>query len=512
MPAFGSGFFWRELDLAPFDFTYGAENDLQGIIDGSSADYSPRVSSPTASGNGAYHLANPRRGTEILTLPDPYFVSSGATLSFQSRLGFMTVNQIAGVQLSLNGGVSWNTVYEQAGSSTGSGLSESSFQSRSVDLSAYANQTIRLRFVLTFAGNGSFFNQTSENFGWLIDDIRLNNAEVGTILKTSTHTTGSTFNYTASSTGRKALQARGALFNNYAMDWGPVLSVTANSGSGSGSGNSGGGGSDSSRIVNMSVRSVSGTGADALSVGMVVGGSGSKSLLIRVVGPTLGALGVPGVVADPRLQLLRATNEGNVAVTDNDNWGGGSSLSNLFSTLGAFPLSSNLDAALSSPLNTAVYNAVVDTKGSTGVVLVEAYDTEAVTAGSARLVNVSARSQVGTDGDVLVAGFVIGGTGTKTLLIRGVGATLGDFGVPGVLANPQLIVRNSTTAAVVADNDNWNNNASIAATAQTLGAFPLSSTADAALVVTLAPGVYTATVSGVNRTTGIALVEVYEVP
>ena len=69
----------------------------------------------------------------------------------------------------------------------------------------------------------------------------------------------------------------------------------------------------------MSVRSVSGTGADALSVGMVVGGSGSKSLLLRVVGPTLGALGVPGVVADPRLQLSRSVNGTNEAVTDNDN-------------------------------------------------------------------------------------------------------------------------------------------------------------------------------------------------
>lgn len=271
-------------------------------------------------------------------------------------------------------------------------------------------------------------------------------------------------------------------------------------------------GSDTSRIVNMSVRSVSGTGANALNVGMVVGGTGSKGLLVRVVGPTLGALGVPGVVSDPRLQLYRSEGGNNAEVADNDNWGSGATLSTLFSSLGAFALDSNLDAALSTSLATGVYPVVVDTKGESGVVLVEAYDTEAVTNGTARFVNVSARSQVGTGGDVLVAGFVIGGTGTKTLLIRGVGATLGDFGVPDILQDPQLVVRNSADNSIVAQNDNWNSDAAISSTSQTLGAFALSSNDDAAVLVTLPPGVYTATVSGVNNTTGIALVEVYEVP
>jgi len=271
-------------------------------------------------------------------------------------------------------------------------------------------------------------------------------------------------------------------------------------------------GTNTSRIVNMSVRSVSGTGASALNVGMVLGGTGEKPLFVRVVGPTLGELGVPGVVADPGLQLFRREGQDNVSVTANDNWGSGVSLADLFSRLGAFPLRSNLDAAISTTLTTGVYPVVVDTKGSSGVVLVEAYDTEAVFVGTARFVNVSARSQVGTGGDVLVAGFVIGGTGNKTLLIRGVGGTLGDFGVPDVLADPQLVVRHSGSNTIVAQNDNWNDDAAITLTANTLGAFALGSTSDAAVLVMLPPGVYTATVSGVNETTGIALVEVYEVP
>jgi hypothetical protein len=263
-------------------------------------------------------------------------------------------------------------------------------------------------------------------------------------------------------------------------------------------------------LSNMSVRSTAGTGDNALNVGIVVGGTGSKSMLLRVVGPTLGLLGVPGVVADPRLQLFRSVDNNNVSIENNDNWGSSTQLAELFSTLGAFPLQSNLDAALFTTQNPGVYPVVVDTKGASGVVLVEGYDTQTPTAGGARFLNVSARSQVGTGGDVLVAGFVIEGTGTKTLLIRGVGATLGNFGVNGVLQNPQLIVRNSATNVIVASNDNWNNDATVTSTSQTLGAFALSSTSDAALVVTLPPGVYTATVSGVADTTGIALVEVYD--
>ncbi len=513
-PSFGSGFFWREIALSNFSTTYGAEGGLQGVIDASDPSYSVRVTSPVASGNGAYHLAMPDFENEILTLPETYYVpaNGSANLNYRSRLGFATTGQVTRVQVSTNDGGSWVTLAEQAGNG---GASESSYQSKSLSLASFAGKTIQVRFGYFHTG-GSAFNQTDPNVGWLIDDIAFDNVQLATVETQSSHTTGSTFAYTASSTGDKGLQARGAFFNTYAMGWGTLLAVTADSGTGSGSGGGGGGGgsgggSNTSRIVNMSVRSISGTGAEALNVGMVVGGTGTKDLLIRVVGPTLGALGVTGVVPDPRLQLFRQENGANVSVATNDNWGSGTTLRDLFASLGAFALSSNLDAAYTSSLSTAVYPVIVDTKGSTGVVLVEAYDTESVTSGSARLVNVSARSQVGTGGDVLVAGFVIGGTGNKTLLIRGVGATLGDFGVPSVLANPQLIVRNSNTSAIVAENDNWNNDAAITARAQTLGAFPLSSTADAAVLVTLAPGVYTATVSGVNNTTGIALVEVYEV-
>jgi hypothetical protein len=146
------------------------------------------------------------------------------------------------------------------------------------------------------------------------------------------------------------------------------------------------------------------------------------------------------------------------------------------------------------------------------VALVEAYDAGGT--GTARLRNVSARSRVGTGGDILIAGFVVV-EGRQTLLIRGPGPTLGaaPFNVPGALADPQLRIFRAAT--VVAENDDWSkasNASQIAAVAAQVGAFALQAGGrDPAMVVTLPPGAYTAQISGVGATTGVALVEVYEV-
>ena len=126
-----------------------------------------------------------------------------------------------------------------------------------------------------------------------------------------------------------------------------------------------------------------------------------------------------------------------------------------------------------------------------------------------RLVNVSARTQVGVGDSILIAGFAIGGSTPVRLLIRAVGPTLGVFGVGGVLADPKLEVLSGSTK--IAENDNWL--AADAAIFGTVGAFNLTARSlDAALVVFLAPGTYTAQISGVRATTGVALVEIYELP
>src|SRR5688572_23749754 len=128
-----------------------------------------------------------------------------------------------------------------------------------------------------------------------------------------------------------------------------------------------------------------------------------------------------------------------------------------------------------------------------------------------RLGNLSTRAQVGTGANIMITGFVVQEGAPKRVLIRAVGARLGQapFSVTGVLTNPQLQLFNSNGVLVLA-NDNWSTDDT--ATMTSVGAFALTNnSADAALVATLSPGAYTAQVSGVNNGVGIALLEIYDV-
>lgn len=131
-----------------------------------------------------------------------------------------------------------------------------------------------------------------------------------------------------------------------------------------------------------------------------------------------------------------------------------------------------------------------------------------------QLANLSTRAQVGVDADVLIPGFVLSGTTTRTVLVRAVGPGLSAFGVGGVLGDPTLTVFRG--AAAIATNDNWQeqpNASAVASAAVKAGAFALATgSRDSALVLTLEPGAYTFQVAGVGRTTGTALVEVYVLP
>jgi len=150
---------------------------------------------------------------------------------------------------------------------------------------------------------------------------------------------------------------------------------------------------------------------------------------------------------------------------------------------------------------------------TTGVGLVEVY--EADRTDPAVLANLSTRAEVGTGANILLAGFVVLGAQPATVLVRGVGPALAGFGVSGILAKPVLTVADSG-GVTVATNTGWGTNANaaqIAAVSSQVGAFALpSGSADSALLLTLAPGTYSAEVAGAGGTTGIALVEVYQVP
>ncbi|HZZ20233.1 MAG TPA: immunoglobulin domain-containing protein, partial [Opitutaceae bacterium] len=266
-----------------------------------------------------------------------------------------------------------------------------------------------------------------------------------------------------------------------------------------------------SHLINVSARGFSGAGAQAMTVGFVIGGSGSESTLVRAVGPTLSEFDVSGILADPQLTLFDSGK--NVLATD-DNWGGATVLAAAFSAAGAFALPpDSLDAAVLSTLQQGAYTAQVQgLNGETGVVLLELYDADSNANPTAHLINVSVRGLAGSGSSVLTVGFVIAGPSPKTVLIRGIGPTLTEFSVSGALADPQLTVFDRNQIAV-GYNDNWGGTAELQAAFSVVGAFQLSpTTADSALLITLNPGTYTAQVRGAGGSTGIALLEVYEMP
>lgn len=277
------------------------------------------------------------------------------------------------------------------------------------------------------------------------------------------------------------------------------------------------GGTNPARLANLSVRSLAGTGPQTLTVGFVLGGgatSGPKSLLIRGAGPTLAEFGVTATLADPALTVFSGEN----AIAANDDWAGDPRVAAASAAAGAFAFASTAskDAALfRDGFVPGPYTAqITGTGATTGVALAEIYEPTApaeFTSSTPRLINASARTFVGSGTDRLIAGFVVAGATPRTVLIRAIGPTLSGFGVSGALPDPRLELYSGATKLF--ENDNWAGLPTLAALFARVGAFALPTTSrDAVLVMTLPPGAYTAQVSGSGDSTGIALVEVYEVP
>jgi PKD repeat protein len=271
-----------------------------------------------------------------------------------------------------------------------------------------------------------------------------------------------------------------------------------------------------SHIVNFSARAMSGPGSDTLIVGFVVSGDG-KNLLVRGIGPGLAAFGIANFLPDPILTLFNI--DGTVEATDSGwqvNSAGlndGALIASTAASVGAFPLASgSMDSALLVTVDNGVHTTgLLTTNGASGVGLIEIYDTGGNPYAS--LTNVSARMEVTGGNGILIAGLVIGGNGPKTVLIRGVGPTLSQFGVTGALADPVITVFSGTSA--IASNSSWGTGTStaaqIASASAGVGAFPLSSgSKDAALLTTLNPGAYTVEVTSASSANGVALIEVYD--
>jgi hypothetical protein len=282
-------------------------------------------------------------------------------------------------------------------------------------------------------------------------------------------------------------------------------------------------------LANLSTRGIVGRDASQqLIAGIVIRGDQSKKILLRAVGPTLGEFGVPATLAAPQLQLV---NSAGATVAQAGAWGASPDAAKFpaeFTRLGAFQFKAgSADSALLATLAPGNYTALVSGLGGTsGAALVEAYDADpdAATSRTRRFVNIATRGQVGTGNNVLIAGLVVSGPGPRTYLIRAVGITLASapFNLTGVLIDPFLQLYHDET--LLRENDDWdtplNTQSTLRDAAIQVGAFPLRETRDAsinsgldsAMIVTLQPGNYTAKVSGFEGATGLAIVEVYEMP
>ncbi len=268
------------------------------------------------------------------------------------------------------------------------------------------------------------------------------------------------------------------------------------------------------RVTNLSTRAQVGTGANVLIAGFIINGSTPKKMLIRALGPTLANYSVKNPLADPTLKIVDGA--GNTVVT-NDDWQTTSNIDdfNAASTKSnAIPLpDGSKDAALVTTLNPGGYTALVSGKsGATGIALVELYEVDTNT--SNQLVNISSRANVGTGDAVTIAGIIVSGSVPKKFLVRAIGPGLQARSVPGFLADPNFQIVDGSNN-VVATNDNWETSDTLSDTKSVtsqVNAVPLDAgSKDAALTVTLAPGGYTVVVRGTGGTTGIALVELYQV-
>ena len=255
--------------------------------------------------------------------------------------------------------------------------------------------------------------------------------------------------------------------------------------------------------MNLSTRMLVQTGDNVGIGGFIITGSVPKHVLVRAVGPELAQVGVPNPLADPVLELHGPP--GFVTII-NDNCVPPQ-------IIGPPPLCppGSLSAIIEATLDPGAYTAIVRGKNNTtGVALVEVYDLNQSV--DSKLANISTRAFVGTADNIVIAGFILGGnSGYTRLVVRGIGPSLAGLGVPNVLADPTLELRDNNGTLIRSNND-WQDNAAPPGPDPEVIASGLAPTNDleSALAVTLPPGLYTALLAGHNGGTGVGVVEVYE--
>lgn len=254
--------------------------------------------------------------------------------------------------------------------------------------------------------------------------------------------------------------------------------------------------------LNLSTRGTVSSGDNVLINGFIITGTQPKSVVLRALGPSLGAYGVPGFLSDP---VLTVHNASGAVIAVNDNWQTDPGAAQILAD-GLAP-GNPYESATLQTLPPGAYTAVVTGQNSThGVSLAEIYDVSSQS--NSMLANISGRGYVSTGSNVLISGFIIGDVASSTVIVRALGPSLASFGVSDPLSDPVLQIYDAH-GSLIASNDNWqdnDNNATLLLRNLLAPPNPLES----GLVLHLPAGEYTAVVSGANGATGNALVEVYQ--
>jgi DNA-binding beta-propeller fold protein YncE len=250
--------------------------------------------------------------------------------------------------------------------------------------------------------------------------------------------------------------------------------------------------------LNIATRLQIQSGDNVLIAGFIITGpaGSTKKVLIRGIGPSLANFGVSGTISDPFLELHNPDG----SVVTNDNW---KQAPNAADIPPGFAPSNDLESVIYTTLAPGTYTAILKGAHSeTGVGLVEVYDFD--TASTAKLANIATRGFVNTGDNVMIGGFIIGGTEPAKVLVRAIGPSLTDFGLQGALQATTLELHDSNGSVI--SNEGWRSTQESEIQATTI---PPSNDNEAAILATLVPGNYTAIVRGKNDTTGIAVVEAY---
>jgi hypothetical protein len=262
------------------------------------------------------------------------------------------------------------------------------------------------------------------------------------------------------------------------------------------------------RLANISTRMQVLTGNDVMIAGFVVGGTQNKTLAIVATGPSLSQYGITNPLANPKITLVRSSDQ--MVLATNDDWQGGCPQGAICAapsqlTAAGFAPSHPLEAAMYVSLPPGAYTAIVEgVSNGTGVAVAAVYE---VNLPEVPLTNISTRGRVLTGNDVMIGGFVIAGSAPKQVAIVGTGPSLAAFGIANPLSNPTLTLVRSSDQAVLATNDNWQSASNAAAL--TNAGFAPSDPSEAAILVTLNPGAYTAILSGAGGVTGVGVIGVY---